>query len=391
LKKIFALLPLFIFTAFGSSLDEHGYLRGMYVGDKDATATAIGGSVGIAPSFGNIKTQVDFYTVAPLGVKDDAAARLFSYDKNGYSVLGVAALGYQKDGLSILAGRQKVVTPLIDMDDGRIIPNLFEGVSLKYDINDNNKLEAYYLTKMSGFWSQIYNGEDMGRFVSMSKAAGYGNVVSNAAVLAIGATHKNSDSKLTGWMYHSPNLINLLYAEYQKNIALSKLTTLEMSLQGTKQSANGTLKEYLDRNDKTLNQDYAAVKLGFTHDKLSVYAAAAKISDAKGRLDKNMMNVWAGIPQYTVLNEHVMKSFDTDGAKMYKGCAGYKFTSQTEATASYLYVDTLKSKGAVDTAVTELVLSTKTKNFSLNGVFLFRNDNNENKNSILKSTVEYRF
>jgi len=391
LKRIFALVSLCIFQTFAASLDEHGYLRGMYLSDKEATASAVGGSLGISPSFGNIKTQVDFYTVAPLGTGEDAAARLFSHDKSGYSLLGGAAIGYQKDGFSFLAGRQKVVTPLIDMDDGRIIPNLFEGLSIKYDIDENLKLEGYYLTRMSGFWSQIYSGEDMSHYISMSKAAGYGEIVSNAAVWSIGTTYKNKDSKLTGWIYHSPNLIDLLYAEYQKSFAVSKLSTLEISIQGTKQNANGTLKSYLDKNDKTLKQDYAAMKIAFTKDRLSIYAAAAKVSDAKGRLDKNMMNVWAGIPQYTVLNEHVMKSFDTDGAKIYKGFIGYKFTSQNEATLSHLYVDTLKNKGSKDTSVTELVVSTKRKNFSLNAVLLFRNDNNENKNSILKSTAEYRF
>ncbi len=391
LKKISILALIATLNCFAGSLNEHGYMRAMHISEKDISASAIGGSIGVAPSFESVKTELDFYTVLPFGAKEDATAKLFSHNTSGYSILGVASLAYQKDGLLVTAGRQKVITPLIDMDDGRIIPNLFEGVSLKYDINEKNKLEAYYLTKMSGFWSQIYSGEDMGRFVSMSKATGYGDIVANAAVWGIGWTQKNQNSKITAFAYHSPNLLNLFYGEYQAKYAIDKDNVVEFSIQGTKQNADGALKNYLSNKDKTLNQDYIALKLGYSHKELSVYAAAARISDAKGKLDKNMMNVWAGIPQYTVLNEHVMKSFDTDGAKLYKAFAGYKFTHNIEATASYLYVDTLKSKGLQDTGVAEFVVSGKERNFSLNAVLLLRNDNNENKSSILKSTLEYKF
>jgi len=138
-------------SSFATDLNERGYIRAMYLGAKDTAASAIGGSIGIAPSLGNFKSEIDFFTVAPFGAKEDAVSKLFSYDKSGYSILGVAALGYQKDGLSISIGRQKVTTPLIDMDDGRIVPNLYEGVSLKYAIAEKTRVEAYYLTRMSGF------------------------------------------------------------------------------------------------------------------------------------------------------------------------------------------------------------------------------------------------
>lgn len=363
----------------------------MYVGDKSGTATALGGSVGIAPSFENIQTQLAFYTVAPLGVKEDAVSKFFSDKKEGYSTLGVAAIGYKKDAFSLLIGRQKVVTPLVDMDDGRIIPNLFEGASLKYAISDKTAIEAYYLTKMSGFWSQIYSGEEMSKYISMSKAAGYGDVVPNAALWSMGVTHKTDNLQLNGWVYRSPNLIDLLYAEYKLAMPVDADSKVEFSIQGTTQNANGTLQEHLKQTGKTLRQDYFAFKLEGIYKNFNIYVAAADISDSKGKLDKNMMNVWAGIPQYTVLNEHVMKSFDTDGAKMYKGCAGYKISKIVEATASYLYIDGLKSRGIVDSSVAEFVLSGKTNNFFMNGVVLLRNTNNEYKNTVLRSTIEYRF
>jgi hypothetical protein len=391
LKKFILFVSLLTTQAWCGELNESGYLRAMYVKDKTDTATALGGSVGIAPSFGNIQTQLAFYTVAPFGVKEDAVSKLFSDKKEGYSTLGVAAIGYKKDALSILIGRQKVITPLVDMDDGRIIPNLFEGASLKYSLDNKTTLEAYYLTRMSGFWSQIYSGEEMSKYISMSKAAGYGDIVPNAALWSVGITHKMDNSQLSGWAYRSPNLIDLLYAEYKLLIPVNADSRVEFSMQGTTQNANGTLQKHLKQIGKTLKQEYLALKIEGIYKNFNIYAAAANISDSKGKLDKNMMNVWAGIPQYTVLNEHVMKSFDTDGAKMYKGCVGYKFTQAIEATASYLYVDALKSKGIANSGVTEFVLSAKKDNFSINGVVLLQNTNNEYKNTILKSTVEYRF
>ncbi|HRF56395.1 MAG TPA: hypothetical protein PLV58_03270, partial [Campylobacterales bacterium] len=181
MKKIALLMLLSAFWLTASELNERGYLRAMYVKDKESSATAVGGSIEITPKFGALYTQLAFYTVAPLGAREDSVTNLFAHDKNGYSILGVAAIGYKQDAISALVGRQRVVTPLVDMDDGRIVPNLFEGASIKYAASKNTTIEAYYLTKMSGFWSQIYGGEDMSRFVSMSKATGYGDIVPNAA------------------------------------------------------------------------------------------------------------------------------------------------------------------------------------------------------------------
>lgn len=387
MKKIALLMLLSAFWLTASELNERGYFRAMYVKDKESSATAVGGSIEITPKFGALYTQLAFYTVAPLGAREDSVTNLFAHDKNGYSILGVAAIGYKQDAISALVGRQRVVTPLVDMDDGRIVPNLFEGASIKYAATKNTTIEAYYLTKMSGFWSQIYSGEDMSRFVSMSKATGYGDIVPNAALWSVGATHKTNGLELGGWAYHSPNLINLLYAECKLKTPLNSDTTIELSIQGVKQNANGALQENLNQRDKTLNQHYAAIKAQITHKEATAGIAVTKISDSKGRLDKNMMNVWAGIPQYTVLNEHVMKSFDTDGATMYKTSIGYMFDAATDAKLSYLYVDGLKT----DVGITELALSKKIKNFSINGVLLLRSSNPNDNKSIFKSTLEYRF
>lgn len=240
---------------------------------------------------------------------------------------------------------------------------------------------------MSGFWSQIYSGEDMEHFVSMSKAAGYGDIVPNAALWSLGATHKQESLEFSTWWYHSPNLIDLLYAECKIKTPINSNMAIEFSIQGVKQNADGTLQEHLNQRDKTLNQHYAAIKAQVSHKEAIMSFAATKINNSKGRLDKNMMNVWAGIPQYTVFNEHVMKSFDTDGATMYKGSVGYTFDETTESKLSYLYVDGLKT----NIGVTELILSKKIKNLLINGVLLLRSSNPNNNKSVFKSTLEYRF
>jgi len=375
--------------AFCVELNPDGYFRAMYLGDKDSTAAAFGGMVAVAPTFGGINSRVAFYTVLPSAVRADSQAKLFSDNTSGYSLLGEASLGYKNESLSVVAGRQKVVTPLVDMDDGRIVPNLFEGVSAKYTLG-GTVFEAYYLTRMSGFWSQIFSGRDMSRYVSMSEAAGYGSITPNSPLVSLGLTHTIGEQRFSGWVYHVADLMSIAFGEYQTTIALNKDTKLQFAVQAAKQSANGKLSDSLSATGKNLDQEYVGLKVGATHKELSGYLATTLVSDSKGRLDKNMMNVWAGIPQYTVVNEHVMKSFDTDGAKMYKAQLGYKFTQNTDGTASYLYVDGLASKGVKDESVTELVLSTKFSGFTLNGVLLLH-DASTTYRTIAKSTLEYRF
>lgn len=104
-----------------------------------------------------------------------------------------------------------------------------------------------------------------------------------------------------------------------------------------------------------------------------------------------MMNVWAGIPQYTVFNEHVMKSFDTDGAKLYKGFLGYKLPWNMETSASHIYVDSSYKRGVRDISVSQLLLSRQTKNFSTSVMALLRKDGTDYTRTIIKSTIEYRF
>ncbi|MGE4399452.1 MAG: hypothetical protein AB7D29_08015 [Campylobacterales bacterium] len=372
-------------------LNPKGYLRGMYLGDPDGKASAIGGSVEITPKADDFYADVAFFNSTLIGSRQDGVTKLFASSESGYSILGVAAIGYKKGGLDVLVGRQRVITPLVDMDDGRIVPNLYEGASAKYAVNEKAKIEAYYLTRMSGFWATIYGGEDMSKFVSMSKGAGYGNIVSNAALMSLGGTYDSDFGKISLWGYHSKNLLNLYYGEYSVGTKIDSDTTATFAIQGTSQSANGTLKNYLDSNGKNLNQQYAGVKIGAVHKATEIYVAAAKVNDSNGKLDKNMMNVWAGIPQYTVFNEHVMKSFDTDGAKLYKGFLGHKFSYDIEASASHIYVDSSDKRAVADISVTQLSLSKQTKNFSVNGIALLRRDGGDYTRTILKSTIEYRF
>lgn len=391
MKKIFFFSFFIVSQLAAIELNPKGYLRGMYLRDPDGKATAIGGSVEIEPKMQDFYADVAFFNSTLLGNRKDGVAKLFASQQSGYSILGVAAIGYKKGALDVLVGRQRVVTPLVDMDDGRIVPNLYEGASVKYTINEKIRLEAYYLTRMSGFWATIYGGEDMSKFVSMSRGTGYGDIVPNAALMSIGGTYDDVFGKISLWGYRSKNLLNLYYGEYSTSAKINSDTALTFAIQGTSQSADGTLKNHLDSIGKTLNQQYAGIKIGATYKSTEIYAAAAKVNDSNGKLDKNIMNVWAGIPQYTVFNEHVMKSFDTDGAKLYKGFLGHKFRYDIEASASHIYVDSSDKRSVADISVTQLSLSRQTKNFSINGIALLRKDGGDYTRTILKSTIEYRF
>jgi hypothetical protein len=163
-------------------------------------------------------------------------------------------------------------------------------------------------------------------------------------------------------------------------------------MQGSRQSANGKLQEFLNSTNKTLDQTLMAMKIGATHHDITVSIAGTKVSNSNGRVDKNMMNVWAGIPQYTVTNEFVMKSFNTDGATMYKLCSGYKLDEKTELNANYLIFQGAKNTSAKDEGVVELTVSYKPiKNLLLSGVVLFDNKKDSDSNTLIKTTVEYRF
>jgi hypothetical protein len=78
-----------------------------------------------------------------------------------------------------------------------------------------------------------------------------------------------------------------------------------------------------------------------------------------------------------------MKSFDTDGANMHKAFFMYSITPKLDTAISYIYFDGIKTHKSVK----ELIIRWTDKNFVISGVGL-RNNNEE---TVIKSTIEYKF
>jgi len=391
-KKIALISIISISSLFGFNVNKDGLIRAMYIENdsKKLNAFAFGGRVAGEVEYDNFKVRSGFFYSSALNERDDARAKFFINQNSSYSLLGEASISYTNDELSIIIlGRQCVRTPFVDADDGRIIPNLYSGLSLKYLFAQNSKIETYYLNKMAGFWNTIYSGRDMSKFDSIENATGYGDIVDSSGLYIFGVSHNLKNDRFKFFNYYGDNLINIIYGEYQHDFKL-KNVDFTFYAQSSRQDDVGSLKNHLSKSGKNLKQNYGGVKLEATYDKIIGYFAIAKVSNSNGELDKSLMSVWGGIPHYTVCNENVMRTVNADGVLSSKSSLKYRFTKKFDTTFNYLYYDVAENLNSPDKEIKEFIVAYRDGMFFVNWVLILW-DMGKESDTTLKSTIEYKF
>ncbi|NWF67094.1 MAG: outer membrane porin, OprD family [Campylobacterales bacterium] len=292
--------------------------------------------------------------------------------------------------IDIRIGRIKIDTPLIGADDGRAIPNLYEGVYLKSSYLENLSIESLFLNKMSGFWSQIHSQIEMGRFISMGKAAGYEGIADNSKVFALGVTYTKDNLSAKIWNYYSNELLNAYIVEgsITNNLFNSTLTT---TLQYVSQEQIGDTKTYLNSLNRTLDYSYFGAKLELNYENLTTVLAMTNM-DYQNKNWDNTMHIWAGLPQYTVAQEYGFKSANVNGADVYKAGLSYKFSQKNKIDLNYYKYDLSNKVSSNDTDVIDLIYNLKySKNIDFTAVYERQEFKSNDSGDIAKVIANYSF
>jgi len=132
-------------------------------------------------------------------------------------------LSYQLNRFKAVYGRQKVNTPLLNEQDNRMRPNIFNGLTLHYESDSWKWMAAWYnQVTMRGTvnWYSVENSFGVypfGRNVFGTNSSYKGNVTSKG-IGVLGATfQKEKSPKIQVWNYLAENvfLINFVQADYQ--------------------------------------------------------------------------------------------------------------------------------------------------------------------------------
>jgi hypothetical protein len=135
-------------------------------------------------------------------------------------------LSYKSRSFSAVFGRQKVNTPLLNEQDNRMRPNIFNGLTLNYETKPWSLMAAWYnFVTMRGTvnWYSIENSFGVypfGRNVYGS-SSGYKGNISSKGIGILGASYqKNASTKVQVWNYvaESVFLLNFVQVDTKKDL-----------------------------------------------------------------------------------------------------------------------------------------------------------------------------
>ncbi|MTI32955.1 hypothetical protein [Xanthovirga aplysinae] len=219
-----------------------GQVRSMFLATdnvdnlKDFNAWAIGGKLKFKTAdFKGFKFGASFYTtnnlgISDLGKRDPQSGRGSRYesglfdmenvDNRQVNLLGELYLMYDVKKHHLVLGRFIFDTPLVNPQDGRMIPTLVQGVDYQYDLSGKGK---FYLAYLHGIAPR-----SVSRFYKVSESIGVnsqgqqengepGNYKGNLSSMGMAVTgfqYKwNSYFRTRVWNYFVENIFNTTYAE----------------------------------------------------------------------------------------------------------------------------------------------------------------------------------
>lgn len=244
-------------------------------------------------------------------------------ENSNYTLLGQAFLRYTNKESFIQAGRFELDTPLMNSDDIRIVPNLFQGVYGVLSPIENITLQAGYITRMAG-WE---NGGDNSKFQNigalidgMSALDTY--LVGKSSVSFAGISYGNEETPfaLRIFDYMTKNVMNQVYADMAVNAGF-------INLQGQylRSIGDDKLKEYLNTNaiaDTMIDSSVWGASAAVALEEVNLGFSVAYNRSAK---KENTLNAGgtadffggANDPFFTSMD--VLTAHELGGVKAYKG------------------------------------------------------------------------
>lgn len=306
-----------------SAFKPSGYAKLMVVADDkkggrlNQTTPGAGGRLGIeSAEYYGFSLQAAGYTASDLGLRHDdprkTDAYMFDVDKTPYSILGEAQLKYRHGDTTLTAGRQEFFSPIVNSYEYRLIPNLFEAVTLKQRLADSTVTLAY-VSRMSGLdglvsfanfrsmSQQAYLSMKVDGNLRLDSAGGdtldLSRAVGTRGVWVAGIADDKAQ-RFQLWNFYGADTLNTLYLDARWQQPLNPTLNVMLEGQAYRVDEVGRFKDYLAQQG--LNARYALFGLKGT---LAHRPSGVGVALALNRFTGNRQTVtgfgnWGGYPEF---------------------------------------------------------------------------------------------
>jgi hypothetical protein len=306
-----------------NELKVSGYAKAMLVSDDkkggrpDQSTAGVGGRLGIeTEDYQGFSLKAAAYTTSDLGLRHadprKTDAYMFDLDKKPYSLLGEAQINYRLGGTTLSVGRQEFFSPVINSYEYRIIPNLFEAVTLKHRLSDSTATLAY-VSKMSGLDSlgnfSEFRSMSQQAYVSMDVDANLRLDAANGDTLDLSRVSGKRGVWVTGlvddkaqrfqlWNFYGADTLNTLYLDGRWQQALT--STLNATVEGQTYRVQdlGRFKDYLTQQGLNGRYGLVGIKGTIAHPATGISVALAMNRFSGDRNTVTSFGNWGGYPEF---------------------------------------------------------------------------------------------
>ena len=218
---------------------------------KEYSAAALGGKIGLSSgSYRGFSAAAFMYSSFNLGISDlsepdPTTGRLARYDLGLFDIhepdkrflylLGEAYLQYKNPQHTFRAGRMLYKTPMLNPQDGRVIPTLGQGLWYQNSSMEKWKLSAGYIhsfaVRSTSGWHTVENSLGLypeGRNPSGSAGNYRGNTESSGILMQGVAYNDQQFFRAKVWNYTVTNVFNAVYADFELKKNLGDDQTLKL-------------------------------------------------------------------------------------------------------------------------------------------------------------------
>ena len=227
---------------------------------KDFTALALGGKIKYQYLFNDhLEFGVAVYNATNLGLQDlsnpdMATGKLSRYEEGLFDrlnlddkaifLLGELYVDYTLKKHSFNLGRMKIKSPLVNPEDGRMIPSLFQGFMYKFDHDKNTHFQTGIFNAVAPrSTGEFYSiGESIGTYgtgrdFEGNEAQYANNTNSDFLIISNANFNVTNNFSFETWNYYIDNVSNSLYIK--PKITISPQVDLEMEWLHQNKIANG--------------------------------------------------------------------------------------------------------------------------------------------------------
>lgn len=151
-------------------------------------------------------------------------------------------LAYRKNRFKLVLGRQKIMTPLLNDQDNRMRPNVFQGISATYS-GLKLKTTAMWINQVTirgtVDWYRIDDSFGVYSFGRnpFGEPSNYKGNISSKGIGLLGLQYHDQGLTLQTWNYTAENVFNMSFGQVDYTINLPQSTRLHFGVQGFHQFA----------------------------------------------------------------------------------------------------------------------------------------------------------